>query len=133
MAIAKFRAGIANFLARIEGRVENLLALLSILSVALVVAGELVAPNVHVPALSAHWADVLPWCRAAIWLFFIVDFVAFALVSNKPVDYARRHVLEFIICLTWLPYHGDGFVKHLFDGTYGNILTVEALQLIGTL
>jgi len=119
---------LSSWLQRQQNRVDSALILLSILALGLVVASEFISPNAHV--LSLGWPDLQVCLRTVIWLVFVVNFIVYALISDHPVEYARKHMLELIICVAWIPHYSEGALKHL---AISRILSIDMLQLIGSL
>jgi voltage-gated potassium channel len=134
MTTAKTRQKLRDIVLRAEHRVESLLILLSFLSIGLVVANEFLNPQMT-PVWSLKWADLNITARTVIWLVFVSDFVVYSLLSRNRIEYMKTHLLELLICATWIPSSsGGGLLHHLIGNLYvGTILTVDVLQLIGTL
>ncbi len=120
------RAGIKDLLTRWEGRFEALLFVLSALAVALVVSSEFVTSDFTVPWLHVGWAQLQVFLRSTVWLFFVAHFTVYAVFSGRPLYYTRKHLLEFVVCLTWMPYYDGSLLRHL-----NTILSIETLLLIG--
>lgn len=114
-------------LKRGEGFVDTFQFLLSAVAVAMVLADFFVPSGFTVPYLGARWSDCAVWVRGFTWVVFIIDFVAFGLASGEPFKYAKTHVLELLVCLTWVPYYNPDLFKHV-----PGFLTVDMLTLIGS-
>ena len=134
MELCKARQYLREKLARFESRFSSALTACSFLALALVGANELVTQGSSIPLLGIAWSDLHIWLRTIVWLLYVAYFALYAVASKNPLSFARQHVLELVICVCWLPYSGDGFLRHLtqiklLDG----ILSLEALQLVGTI
>lgn len=117
-----------NYLKRFEGFVDTFQFLLSALAVTLVLLNEFVNHSWHVPYLGVSWEQGLIAIRAFTWGVFVFDFMLYGLASARPFRYARNHLLELIICITWVPYY-DGALLTRID----NLLSLDVLTLIGSL
>jgi voltage-gated potassium channel len=137
MADNEHHAGITRWLARVESRFDNLLAFLSMLAVALVVSGEMVNASWHLPFLDLTWSSVQVFLRSFVWLVFVSHFIIYAVISKRPMQYARTHLLELIICLGWVPHYphySEGYLNHLGGMlNLGRLVPLDVLQLAGSL
>jgi len=134
MELCKARQYLREKLARFESRSTSALTACSFLALALVGANELITQGSTIPLLGCAWSNVHIWLRTIIWLLYVGYFGVFALASKNPLSFAREHLLELVICVCWLPYSGDGFLRHLTQiKVLDGILSLEALQLIGTI
>lgn len=120
------RAGIKELLTRLEGKFEALLFVLSALAVTLVVSSEFVTSNFTVPWLNMGWDRLQVILRTVIWLFFVAHCSVYTVFSGRPLHYVRKHMLEFLVCITWMPYYDGSLLRHL-----NTILSIETLLLIG--
>jgi voltage-gated potassium channel len=109
---------------RCEGFVDTFQFLLSAIAVAMVVTDLFVPHTTVVPSLGITWADGQMWVRGFTWVVFIIDFIAFGLASGELFQYARKHWLELLVCLTWVPYYNPDLLKHVPQFLSADMLTV---------
>lgn len=128
MTSFQLRGKAKNFLLKIEGKVHAFLVLLSTIAIGLVISNEFVAQDTVLPLLNLHWTELQTGLRATIWALFVAEFAVYALISGNIFLYARRHVLELIVCIAWIPHQQAGLVRHI-----NHLLSLEMLQLIGTI
>lgn len=123
VSIRKLRA----FLERVETGFEAVLFLLSTLAVLLVVSNELVASNAVLPWLNIGWSEVQVALRFLIWLVFVGYVGSFTLTSRGPWQFLKKHWLELMVCLTWLPYYDGSLLPHL------SFFSLDTITLIGSM
>ncbi len=118
-----------DFLLRHKGKADNLLFLLSCLALALFASNEIVAVKADALVLNAsQWATVQILSRFTIWIFFVIHFAAYGMLSGNPWQYARSHLVELLVCIAWFPHHDVSILRDLT-----NILSIGTVQLLGTL
>lgn len=123
------REGLQRFLAKIENGVEAVQFLLSAAAVFLVVSNEFVSHSWRVPGLELSWPQLQVMVRVATWSVFLAVFAVYALASGRLVQYTRKHLLELIVCVTWVPsYYSGSLVEHLTS-----LLSLEMLTVIGSI
>jgi hypothetical protein len=128
--VASSYEGLKTLLKRFEGYVDITQFLLSAIAVTLVIANEFVAKTYTLPYIDVSWPQFVVWVRAFTWMVFVFDFVMYGLASGRPWRYARTHLLELIICITWVPYYDATVFQHV---SIGQFLTVDALTVIGSI
>lgn len=114
-------------LKRFEGFVDTFQFMLSAIAVTLVIANEFVTQGFNIPYIGTDWSQMQVSVRAFTWMVFVFDFVLYGLASGKPLRYARHHMLELIICITWIPYYDASLLKHVHG-----LLSLDALTVIGS-
>lgn len=117
-----------NLLRRFEGLVDTFQVLLSMLAVTLVVANEFVLQNFQVPYFNLSWEHLQVYVRGFTWAVFVFDFVLYGIASGRPLRYARRHLLELVICITWVPYYSPSLL-----GSVSSSLSLDVLTLSGSI
>jgi len=112
---------------RFEGFVDTFQFILSAIAVTLVIANEFVNHAFTVPYIGVDWPQMVVAIRAFTWMVFLFDFIMYGLASGRPLRYARSHLLELVVCITWVPYYDAALLKH-FNG----FLTIDVLTVIGS-
>lgn len=132
MTQSNIRARAVDMLKRSEGKVNALLAVMSMFALALMVSNQFVHSDWHIAALSTSWSSLQVVLRSVIWLLFVSSFITYATLSKKPFTYARNHILELIVCICWVPTHGTlNSYAAIFSLT--RLVPLDILQLCGTL
>src|SRR5262249_43539133 len=68
------------------------------------------------------------------WLFFIAHFTLYSVFTKPRLTWVRRHLLELIICVTWVPQYNHGMFNHMADLiAFSRVVPLDVMQLTGTL
>jgi voltage-gated potassium channel len=126
---AHLGTGIKRLLVRYEGLVETAQFLLSALAVILVVSNEFVGArgDTTLPFIDMSWTQAQVILRTFIWATFLAVYSTYTLASGRPFRYAREHVLELLVCLTWIPFYDGVLFRQLHT-----IFSLDMLLLIGS-
>lgn len=124
----KISESLRQFLLQQKERAESLLFLLSCLAIALFAGNEIIAvqPAALMGYSTEQWVGVQMFARTAIWMFFIAHMAVYGILSGNPLRYAREHLVELLICLTWFPHHNASLLQG-----FSSILSIQAVQLVG--
>jgi len=119
-----------EFLLRQKPKADSLLFLLSLLALSVFASNEIMAihPGI-IPLDSAQWTAIQLTSRVGIWICFIAYLGLYGLVSEKPWNFVRDHLVEILICVAWFPQQSH--VSLLHDLT--NLMSLDTVQLVGTL
>lgn len=115
------------FLERVENGFEAVLFLLSSLAVLLVVSNEVVPSNAVLPWLKVGWSEVQVTLRFLIWLVFVIYVGSYTFTSRGPWQFLKKHWVELMVCLTWLPYYDGSLLKHQ------SLFSLDMVTLIGSM
>lgn len=128
------RQRLAERLVANESKANSLLAFASVFAILLVVTSGLVSQEAHLPLLGLAFRKIEIGARAAIWLFFSINFVTYCALSKRPLSYIRHHLLELTICICWIPNSSYTSLTHFGDMLkLSQLVPLDVLQLIGTL
>lgn len=114
-------------LAHFEPTIERVLYTLSFAAVVLVVLNEFVPAHfLTLPWIDMPWQRFLLHVQEVTWSLYVLDFLLYGLASGQPWQYAKRHVVELVICLTWSPFTEAVLIHQLH-----NVLSLQNVFLIG--
>jgi voltage-gated potassium channel len=116
---------VRNVILAAEGALWDILALLSTIAIGLVVANEFVAPATRIPLLSMPWGELQALVRTIIWGVFVAYCATYTLVNKNRFEFLRKHFLELLVCVCWLPKNEYAVFHH-----FTTLLSINSLQLV---